>query len=377
MPGDLMSLTFSAEQVAFREAVRSFLAGKSPEDEVRRLMATEQGYDPVVWAQLNDQLAVAGLAVPEEYGGSGYTFRELAIVLEEAGRSLLCAPLLSSVLASAAVIASADEPAARELLPPVARGATLATVAFTHAEQHWNQQGTTVSARTAADGRSWALSGTAGYVIDGHTADLIIVPAGTPAGLSLFAVRADAPGLARSVLPALDQTRKLARLEFTGAPGRLIGADGAAAGPVGQVQLVAAAALACEQAGVAEAAKEMAVQYAKERIQFGQPIGQFQAIKHKCADLHVAAESAKSAAYAAAAAIAESPADLAEIVAVAASFCSEACLLAGHENIQIHGGIGFTWEHPAQLYYKRAKSSEFLFGDVTYHRELLAAEIGL
>jgi alkylation response protein AidB-like acyl-CoA dehydrogenase len=166
-------------------------------------------------------------------------------------------------------------------------------------------------------------------------------------------------------------------VEFTDAPARLLGADGAAASAVDQVQLVACAALASEQAGVTEAAKDMAVQYAKERIQFGQPIGQFQAIKHKCADLHVAAESAKSAAYAAAAAIADQPADLAEIIAVAASFCSEACLLAGHENIQIHGGIGFTWEYPAHLYYKRAKSSEFLFGDVEYHREVLAEQIGL
>ena len=201
---------------------------------------------------------------------------------------------------------------------------------------------------------------------------MIIVPASTPSGLRLFAVRADSDGMIRFSLPTLDQTRKLARLEFSAAPARLLDTEGSAAAAVDQVRWVAAAALASEQAGVAEAAKEMAVTYAKERIQFGQPIGQFQAIKHKCADLYVAAESAKSAAYAAAAAIADQPADIAEIVAIAASFCSEACLLAGHENIQIHGGIGFTWEYPAHLYYKRAKSSEFLFGDVGYHREILA-----
>jgi alkylation response protein AidB-like acyl-CoA dehydrogenase len=183
--------------------------------------------------------------------------------------------------------------------------------------------------------------------------------------------------MTRVPLPTLDQTRKLARLEFAQTPARLLGGEGAAAAAVDQVRLVAVAALASEQAGVTEAAKDMAVGYAKERIQFGQPIGQFQAIKHKCADLHVAAESAKSAAYAAAAAIADQPADMAEVISIAGSFCSEACLLAGHENIQIHGGIGFTWEYPAHLYYKRAKSSEFLFGDVAYHREILAAEIGL
>jgi alkylation response protein AidB-like acyl-CoA dehydrogenase len=372
-----MPLTFSPEQVAFREAVRSFLADKSPEDEVRRLMATDTGYDPAVWAQLNEQIGAAGLAVPEEYGGSGYTFRELAIVLEEAGRSLLCAPLLASVIASSAILAAQDAAAAKELLPGIAQGSTIATVAFTHAGRDWDDQGATASARAAGDDRSWTVSGTAAYVIDGHTADLIVVPASTPGGLSMFAVRAGVPGLTRTLLPTLDQTRKLARLEFSAAPARLLGPEGAAADAIDHARRVAVAALASEQAGVAEAAKEMAVTYAKERIQFGQPIGQFQAIKHKCADLHVAAESAKSAAYAAAAAITDNPDDLAEIIAVAGSFCSEACLLAGHENIQIHGGIGFTWEYPAHLYYKRARSSEFLFGDVEYHRGILAAEIGL
>jgi alkylation response protein AidB-like acyl-CoA dehydrogenase len=374
-----MTLIFSPEQVAFREAVRSFLAEKSPEVEVRRLMETSAGYDPAVWSQLNEQLGVAGLAVPEEYGGSGYTFRELAIALEEAGRSLLCAPLLSSVIASAAIVALGDEAAAAEYLPAIAGGSALATVAFTNSAERWDQQGATATATAAAgpDPASWSLSGSAAFVLDGHIADLLLVPATTAAGLSMFAVRGNAAGVTRTLLPTLDQTRKLARLEFQGAAARLLGRDGGAAEALAQVRRVASVALANEQAGVADAAKDMAVQYAKDRIQFGQPIGAFQAIKHKCADLHVAVESAKSAAYAAASAITEMPDDLAEIVAVAASFCSEACLLAGHENIQIHGGIGFTWEHPAHLYYKRAKSAEFLFGDVTHHREILAAEIGL
>ena len=372
-----MTLVPSPEQVAFREAVRSFLEDRSPEREVRRLMATDAGYDPPVWAQLNEQLGVAGIAVPEEYGGSGFTFQELAIALEEAGRSLLCAPLLSSVIASAALLAVGDASANKELLPGIAEGSTIATVAFTHPGERWDEQGATASAEPAGDPAAWTVSGSAAFVTDGHTADVLLVPARTAAGLSLFAVRGDADGLSRSLLPTLDQTRKLASLTFTNASARLLGTDGSAAGAVDRTLAVASAALACEQAGVAEAAKEMAVQYAKDRIQFGQPIGAFQAIKHKCSDLHVAVESAKSAAYAAAAAVTETPDDFAEIIALAASFCSEACLLAGHENIQIHGGIGFTWEHPAHLYYKRARSSEFLFGDVTYHREILASEIGL
>jgi alkylation response protein AidB-like acyl-CoA dehydrogenase len=281
------------------------------------------------------------------------------------------------VIASCAIMAAGDARAGKELLPGIAQGTTIATVAFTSAADRWDVQGATASARRDGDSGSWTVSGSAAFVLDGHTAEVLVVPARTAAGLSLFAVRGGADGVMRSLLPTLDQTRKLARLEFDRADARLLGAEGSAAEAVGHVLRVASAALACEQAGVAEAAKEMAVQYAKDRIQFGQPIGAFQAIKHKCSDLHVAVESAKSAAYAAARAVTEMTDDFAEIIAVAASFCSEACLLAGHENIQIHGGIGFTWEHPAHLYYKRAKSSEFLFGDVAYHREILAAEIGL
>jgi alkylation response protein AidB-like acyl-CoA dehydrogenase len=372
-----MAIAFSPEQAEFSKVIRSFLSERSSEAEVRRLMATSEGYDPAVWLQLNEQLGVAGLAVPEEYGGSGYTFRETAIALEEAGRSLFCAPLLSAVIAASAVLASGDERACKEILPGVAKGSVIATVAFTHRADQWSAQGAAASARRVGGPGSWNVSGQAGFVLDGHTADVLLVPARTPTGLSLFAVRGDAPGVSRTLLTTLDQTRKIAHLEFQDAPGQLLGTEGTAAGAVGQVLQTASAALACEQAGVTGAAKEMAVQYAKDRIQFGRPIGSFQAIKHKCSDLHVAAESARSAAYAAAAAVADPPDDFAEIIAIAASFCSEAALLAGHENIQIHGGIGFTWEHPAHLYYKRAKSSEFLFGDVIYHRELLAAAIGL
>jgi alkylation response protein AidB-like acyl-CoA dehydrogenase len=371
-----MALVFTPEQTAFREAVRSFLRDKSAEPEVRRLMATEAGYDPAVWAQLNGQLGAAGLAVPAEYGGAGGSFRDLAIALEEAGRSLLCAPLLSCVLAAAAILASGDSGAAGDLLPGIARGTRTATVAFTSPPADWAAQGATAAAEQAGPG-DWRVSGSAGYVLDGGTAGLIVVLARTAAGAGLFAVAGEAAGLTRTPLATLDQTRKLARLEFGAVPARLLGRQGPAAAVAGPVLRAASAALASEQAGVAEAAKDMAVRYAGERIQFGRPIGSFQAIKHKCADLHVAVESAKSAAYAAAAAIADPPADLAEIIAVAASYCAEAAALAGHENIQIHGGIGFTWEHPAQLYYKRARSSEFLFGDVAYHREVLAAEIGL
>jgi alkylation response protein AidB-like acyl-CoA dehydrogenase len=370
-----VSLSLTAEQTSFRETIRSFLQARSSESDVRAAMASREGYDPAVWSQLTGQLGVAGLSIPEEFGGAGYSFEETAIVLEEAGRALLCAPLLSSVVASTALLASGDKAAQADLLPGIAAGTTIATVALTNPPGSWNAQGDSAAAQMI-DGE-WRVSGCAAYVVDGHAASLILVPASTVSGVCLFAVRGNAPGVSAEPLSTLDQTRKLARIDFSAAGARPVGEPGAGAAAMEDVLRVASVALANEQAGVTAAAVEMAVQYAKDRIQFGRPIGSFQAIKHKCADLHVALESARSAARAAAVGAATGSDDFPELAAIAASFCGEACLLAGHENIQIHGGIGFTWEHPAHLYYKRAKSSEFLFGDIQYHREILADIIGL
>jgi alkylation response protein AidB-like acyl-CoA dehydrogenase len=214
-------------------------------------------------------------------------------------------------------------------------------------------------------------------VIDGHTADLIMVVARTPAGLSMFAVDGTAEGLTRTALATMDQTRKQARLEFAAVPGRLIGTDGAAGPVVTRILDLAAVALAAEQVGGAQRCLDMAVEYAKSRIQFGRPIGSFQAIKHKCADMLLEVESAKSAAYYAGWAAAEDSDELPVVASLAKSYCSEAYFHAAAENIQIHGGIGFTWEHDAHLYFKRAKSSELLLGDPSYHRELLAQRIGI
>jgi alkylation response protein AidB-like acyl-CoA dehydrogenase len=370
-----MGLVHSPEQKAFRQSLRTFFAKNSTEREVRRVMATAEGVDSEVWSKLNTELGVAGLNIPETYGGSGYTFEEIGIALEEAGRSLFCGPLLSSVVSSSTLLLTDDEEAKRELLPEIAAGTTIATLALTNFPSKWDAQGATVSA--VRSDPSWTLSGVAPYVLDGASAAVLLVPAWSDAGVSLFAVNGDSGGVRRTTLPTLDQTRKLARVEFNYSPARLIGVEGAAGPLLVDALRVAAVALANEQAGVAAAAMEMAVQYAKDRVQFGRPIGSFQAIKHKCADLYVAVEGARSAAYMGAEAVAQKSPDLAEVAALAASYCSEACLLTGHENIQIHGGIGFTWVHPAHLYYKRAKSSEFLFGDAKFHREHLAVEIGL
>jgi len=214
-------------------------------------------------------------------------------------------------------------------------------------------------------------------VIDGAVADLIIVAARTNAGVSLFSVAGDASGLIRTALSTMDQTRRQARLDFDNTPATLIGTDGAGWDVLSTVLDLAAVSLAAEQVGGAQFVLEMAVQYAKDRVQFGRPIGSFQAIKHKCADMLLEVESAKSAAYYGLWCAAEMNDELPSVASLAKAYCSEAYFHATAENIQIHGGIGFTWEHPAHLYFKRAKSSELLFGDPTYHREQLAQRIGI
>jgi alkylation response protein AidB-like acyl-CoA dehydrogenase len=371
-----MNFAFSDEQEELRAAVRRFLTEKSPESEVRRLMDTTEGYDPAVWSQMADQLGLQSLTIPEEFGGSGFTYVELLVVLEEMGAALLCAPFFSSVaLAANALLTSGDDEAKKSYLPGIASGETIATLAITEDNGKWDFSGIELAATKKGDG--WELNGHKMFVIDGHVANLIIVAARTAAGVSLFAVPGDAPGLVRTPLPTMDQTRKQARLEFSSTPATLIGTDGGAEPGLSKTLDLAAVALAAEQVGGAQRVLDASVEYAKTRIQFGRPIGSFQAIKHKCADMLLEVESSKSAAYYAAWAAAEDSDELPVVASLAKSYCSEAYFHAAAENIQIHGGIGFTWEHPAHLYFKRAKSSELLLGDPSYHRELLAQRIGI
>ena len=376
-----MNFAFSDEQEELRKVVKDFLNAKSNEATVRELMDTEDGYDTAVWTQMAEQMGLQGLVVPEEFGGSGYSFVELIVVLEEMGRRLLCAPYFSTVvLAGQTLIHSGDDAAKKAHLPGIATGETIATLAYTEPNGRWDESAVTMTAaRGAGDGTTdgWKLNGTKLYVLDGHTAALIITAARTDAGISLFAVAGDAAGLTRTALSTMDQTRKQARLEYADVDGTLIGTDGGGWGVLSQVLDLAAVALATEQVGGGQEVLEMAVQYAKDRVQFGRPIGSFQAIKHKCADMLLEVESAKSAAYYAGWCASELNDELPSVASLAKAYCSEAYFHAAAENIQIHGGIGFTWEHPAHLYFKRAKSSELLFGDPTYHRELLAQRIGI
>ncbi len=371
-----MNFAFSEEQEELRRAVRRFLEDKSPETEVRRLMETTEGFDPAVWTQMAEQLGLQGLAIPEQFGGAGFSYVELIVVLEEMGRALLCAPYFSSVaLAANLLLVSGDDAAQKEYLPGVANGTTIATVALAEASGRWDEAGVTITASGSDD--NWTVTGEKLYVLDGHIADLILVAARTDAGVSVLAVERGASGLTSTPLSTMDQTRKQARLNFESTPARLIGTDGQGWAAISRMLDLAAVALAAEQVGGAQKVLEMAVEYAKVRVQFGRPIGSFQAIKHKCADMLLEVESAKSAAYYAGWAAAEDNDELPVVASLAKSYCSEAYFHATAENIQIHGGIGFTWEHPAHLYFKRAKSSELLFGDPSYHRELLAQRIGI
>jgi alkylation response protein AidB-like acyl-CoA dehydrogenase len=366
-----MNFAFSEEQEQLRDAVRRFMESKSPSAEVRRLMETTEGYDSAVWSQMANELGLQSLHIPEEHGGQGFTFIELGIVLEEMGRVLLCAPYFSTVcLAANAILNAGTDEQKGELLPGIAAGETIATLAFTEANGKWNASGITLEAQGSGD--SYTLSGTKMFVIDGHTADTVVVVARAPGttgedGIGFFVVDGDAEGVTRTPLATMDQTRKQARLDF----------DGAQARPLGETLDQAAVAMANESIGGAQKCLEMAVEYAKVRVQFGRPIGSFQAIKHKCADMLLEVESGKSAAYYAAWAAAEDNEELPVVASLAKAYVSDAYFHAAAENIQIHGGIGFTWEHDAHLYFKRAKSSEILLGDATYHRELLAQRIGI
>jgi alkylation response protein AidB-like acyl-CoA dehydrogenase len=377
-----MNFAFSEEQEELRRTVRQFLEAKSPETEVRRLMETTEGYDPAVWKQMGQELGLQSLAIPEAYGGQGFTFIELGIVLEEMGRVLLCAPYYSSVvLAANAILNVGTEDQKQEYLPGIAAGDTIATLAFTEPAGKWDATGIAMEARET-EGGEFRLSGEKMFVLDGFTADLIVVVARTPGtsgadGISFYVVRGDADGLTRTALSTMDMTRKQAKLEFDNVLAVPLGstADGFAA--FSKTLDQAAVALSNEMMGGAQKVLEMSVEYAKVRVQFGRPIGSFQAIKHKCADMLLEVESGKSAAYYASWAAAEDNDELPVVAALSKAYCSEAYFHATAENIQIHGGIGFTWEHPAHLYFKRAKSSEIFLGDPTYHRELLAQRIGI
>ena len=378
-------LTESAEQAELRATLRRLFGGPSA-----CLARAEPGgdgyYDATLWDVLAGEIGLCGLALPEAYGGSGYSRADRAAALHEMGRCLLPSPFLAStVLAAETLLATGDEDVLADVLPGLAAGTTLATVAYQE-----TPGGDGGPVRAARDGSGWVLTGSRSFVLDGVQADLILVPAETGAGAALFAVDAPAAGapsadapsaerLGRRPMRTLDPSRPQARLDFAATPGQVVGRPGAGQHAVRKGLAHATIALAAEQVGGAERCLEAAVEYAGMRRQFGRPIGSFQAIKHKCADLLIQVESARSAARYAASVSSMAPADegLFAAAALAGAYCSTVYFTVAAENVQIHGGIGFTWEHHAHLYFRRAKASEVMFGTPAEHRAHLARHLGL
>lgn len=370
-----MQFSFTEEQEEFRGILRRFLEDKSPTTEVRRLMETDEGYDPDVWRQICQDLGLTAVHIPEAYGGQGFGCVELGIVVEEMGRALLCAPYFAStVLAATAILNAGSEEQKQTLLPDIASGATIATLAFTEDNGRGGMDGVELTA-TAADG-GFKLDGHKSFVLDGHTAGLIVALARQPGtsgddGLSLFAVQGDAAGLDRTLLQTLDPTRKQARLTFDGVAAQLIGEEGAAAAPMAKTLDQATACLANEMVGGAERLRESALEYSQLRVQFGRAIGSFQALKHRSADMLLDVEMAKSAAYYAAAAVDDDAENLQPAVSLAKAAAADAYMQAAITTVQMHGGIGFTWDNDTHLWFKRAKSSEVFLGTANEHRERL------
>ncbi len=366
-----MLFEFSDEQLEFRTVVSRFLNDMSPSREVRRLMETEEGYDPVVWKKMSDELGLQALIIPEEYGGSGGSLVDLIGVFEETGYALMCAPYFSTIgLAANILLQSQDDEAKAEYLPEIASGLMIGTAAVPLGSPQSISSSALIFAN--GSGKKYFLDGVAPVVMDAHVSDLLIVIANTSSGPSLFVVRSKSPGVSTRQLSTGDLTRKFARLTLTNSPGRLIGREGGSLEILRPAIAQAYVCLALEQVGGAQKCLDMAVDYANERTQFGRTIGSFQAIKHMCADTLLEVESAKSASRFAAWTLAESGPENYEVASLAKACSSEAYILAASNNIQIHGGIGFTWELDCHLYYKRAKSSEVLLGMPRHHRAAIA-----
>jgi alkylation response protein AidB-like acyl-CoA dehydrogenase len=379
-----MDFRFNEEQQELQSMARAFLQEACGPEQIRAAMETPLGYDPGVWTQIATELGWPCVHIPEEYGGLGLGYVDLVVLLEAAGEAVLCAPFFSTVALGANTILEVGSDAQKaEHLPPIAEGTQTATLAFAEANGRWDADA--VEATATVDGGDFILEGTKAWVVDGHSADLILVAARTPGstgedGISVFLVDGNAAGVSRKVLPTMDQTRRIAEVTLSGvrvSGNACLGKPGAAWPGLRRTLDLAAIALAAEQVGGAQRCLDMSVEYAKEREQFGRPIGSFQAIKHKCADMMIAVESARSALYYAACIADDGSDDLSSNASLAKAWCSESYFQCAGETIQIHGGVGFTWEYDPHLHFKRARASESWLGDPAYHRERLAQHLGL
>jgi alkylation response protein AidB-like acyl-CoA dehydrogenase len=372
-------LLYSEDETALRGAVRSLLEDRAPWRDVLARTETSQTCDTGLWRTLAAEVGAAGLLVPESRGGAGASYREAAVVAEELGRAAAAVPFLgSAVVATTALLESGDQ----ELLAEAASGAVTAALAVPFAAVGFttapftsgSPQVPTIRLDVGGAGDAagtYRLTGSVAGVADALTADVLLIPAdGVPYGL--YAVRADEAGITRTPVGSLDMTRQLCDLTLDNVPARQVAAGDAASRAVAAALTAGAGILASEQLGVAERCLELTVAYVKERRQFARPIGSFQAIKHRLADLWVAVIQARAAARYAATCLADGDPDTLVAVALAKAFCSDVAVRAAQETVQLHGGIGFTWEHPAHLYLKRAKADSIGFGTADAHRASLA-----
>jgi alkylation response protein AidB-like acyl-CoA dehydrogenase len=376
-----MDFAFSEEQEMLRSSARTLLAKASPSAIVRKLMETEDAYDPDLWKKLAEQGWTA-LGIPEEYGGFG-TFLDLVVVLEETGRVLLPGPYFETMgMAVPAILEAGSEPQKQEALTAIATGSARATLAFTEPSGRWDADGITLSAKKSGDG--WKLSGTKLFVPGAGVADYMVVAARTRAtgedGITLFLVKGRPAGMSVKALATLDMTHKWYEVKFDNVQlgaDALMGEPGKGWAPLRRALDWATAGICAEMVGGAQKVLEDSVDYAKTRQQFGKPIGIYQAVSHRLADMLLEVESAKSVTYYAAWTVDANAPDRALACSIAKAYTSDAYRHATGSGIQVHGGIGFTWEHDMHLYFKRAKASEVTLGDSTFHRELVAEALDL
>jgi alkylation response protein AidB-like acyl-CoA dehydrogenase len=376
-----MDFAFSEEQEMLRRSARDFLAKECSSKVVRKLMESSDTYDEVLWKKVAG-LGWTALGIPEEYGGVG-TFLDLVVVLEEAGRALMPGPFFATMgLAVPAIIEAGSEAQKKEALGAIAQGSARATLAFTEPSGRWDAGSVTLTAKPSGGG--WQLDGVKQFVPDAEAADYIVVAARTRGegedGISLFLVKGRPKGMTVTPLKTLDQTRRWNEVRFDGITldaGSLMGAADKAWPHLKRALEWATAALCAEMVGGTQKVLETSTDYAKTRHQFGKPIGIYQAVSHKLADMLVLSESGRSATYYAAWAVDADAPDRSLAASMAKAYVSDAYRKVAGDGIQVHGGIGFTWEHDMHLYFKRAKSSEVTLGDATYHRELVAQSLDL
>jgi alkylation response protein AidB-like acyl-CoA dehydrogenase len=368
-----MQFGLTETQQTLKNTVRKFLAAECPPAEARKLMETPTAYDPALWQKMAEQ-GWTGIIFPEEYGGFGMGMVEMAAALEEMGRALLPGPYFSTVLMAGALLdAAGNASQKREYLGAICRGEARATVAFLEESASWGPEGVHLETRLSSGG--YSLNGVKLFVTDAAVADFLICVARLEGELALLLAPAKAAGLRVTDMPAIDLSRRLYQVTFDGVTlprESLLARGDQAQAALGRARNIATVGLVAEMTGGMQRLLDLTVEYAKTRKQFGRPIGQFQAVQHMCADMLVYTESSRSAAYFAAYAIEVGIPEAPVAVSVAKAYASDAYREVGNRSIQVQGGMGFTWENDAHLYYRRAKASELMFGDAAFHRERIA-----